>query len=237
MAQLQATFQYGLNITAGTAAQSRSYAYDESQYIQTDPIQLTIGPGTGGASAFGVAGAGIDYVVCFTNKQLKSITVARLGTTTLATTGDNISLYLSSQYAQVFGTATGPSYLNTAVGTGTLYSTSTLLGTAANTVTLLAIQSWGSGQSGMAGTGSYAGGTAAPSVQVTQLSNGTFAVVVSNAAGTNTQTGYVFPIGPNGGLSLGPGDILAVSKSATDTLAAYAIELEFAFSPGGYVTR
>ena len=247
MTQLQATFQYGLSAAVGTAAQSKSFAYDEAQYQYSQSAFINLGPGAGifaVGSSTGVTGVypGIQYVPCFTNKQLRSITVSRVGT---GTGTDNIQLYLASAFAQAFGTATGPSYLNTAVGTGTLYTTSTLVGTGFNLVTLVAqpvgaasaIMTWGTGQNGLVGTGSYNGGTAAPTTQVVQFPNGTFTVVVSNAAGTNSQTSYVFPVGPNGGLSLNPGDILVIAKSSTDTQNAYACELEFTYTPGAYVSR
>jgi hypothetical protein len=61
-------------------------------------------------------------------------------------------------------------------------------------------------------------------------------VVVANSVGTATQGGYVFPIGPNGGLSIQPGDVLIVTKG-TDTGQLYVGEIELTFSPGGLVTR
>jgi hypothetical protein len=238
MTQLVQTFQYGLSNVAGTAAQSKSFAYDEAQYVYSQSIVSALGPAEG--TAAGIAGAGMLYIPVCTQKQLRSITVTRTGT---GTGTDNIQLYLLSQYPQTFGTATGLSYFQSGVSTGTLYSTSTLDGTGANLVTIVAqpvgaasaIQTWGTGALGISGTGSY--GTAAPTTQVTQFANGTFTVVVSNLAGTNSQTNYVFPVGAQGGLSLNPGDILIVAKSSTDTQSMYGVELEFTYTPGALVTR
>jgi hypothetical protein len=241
MTQLVASFQYGLNAAVGTAAQSKSFAYDEAQYVYSQSVVLSIGPfaGTMGTSTIGNGGEGIAYVPCYTQKQLRSITASKWGTGSGA---DSISVYLASAFAQAFGTATGASQLNAAVGTGTYYNTSTLQGTGVNVVTLLngsatGIMFFATGQAGLSGTGSWNGGTAAPTSQVVQFDNGTFTVVVSNNQGTNSQTNYVFPVGPQGGLTVNPGDIIVVCKSATDTQNAYAVELEFTYTPGAYVTR
>jgi|HubBroStandDraft_4_1064222.scaffolds.fasta_scaffold01735_6 hypothetical protein len=237
MTQLQTTFEYGLNAAVGTAAQTKSYSYDEAQYVYSQSMQSTIGPAVGGGAAqLGTLGVGVAYFPCYTQKQLRSITAQRVGTATSGA-GDSLSVYLVSAFAQAFGTATGVTQINTAVGTGTLYTTSTLMGTGVNLVTIPLIQQWTTGAQGPAGTGGIVGGTCGASVQVTQLDNGTYTVVVSNPQGTNSQTGYVFPIGPQGGLTCNPGDTLIVSKSSTDTLAAYVLELEFTYTPGAYVTR
>jgi hypothetical protein len=237
MTQLVTTFEYGLNAAVGTAAQSKSYAYDEAQYVYSQSVCTTIGPAVGGGAAqLGTAGVGVAYIPCYTQKQLRSLTAQRVGTATSGA-GDSISVYLVSGFAQAFGTATGVTQINTAVGTGTLYTTSTLMGTGVNLVTIPLIQTWTTGAQGPAGTGGIVGGTCGASVQVTQFDNGTFTVVVSNPQGTNTQTNYVFPIGPQGGLTCNPGDTILVSKSSTDTLAAYVLELEFTYTPGAYVTR
>jgi hypothetical protein len=241
MTQLSANFQYGLNAAVGTAAQTKSFAYDEAQYVYSNSTIISIGPfaGTMGTSTIGNGGEGIAYITSYTNKQLRSITAAKWGTGSGA---DSISVYLASAFAQAFGTATGVSQLQAGVGTGTFYNTSTLQGTGVNVVTILngsasGIMWWGTGQAGLSGTGSWNGGTAAPTAQVVQFPNGTFTVVVSNNQGTNSQTGYVFPTGPNGGLTVNPGDILVICKSATDTQNAYSVELEWTYTPGAYVSR
>ena len=245
MAGVNANFQFGLSVTVGTAAQSRSYAYDESQYIQTDPVQFSLTAlatnwnGGTATTTVGVGTASAAFVTGF-NKQLKSLTVIPTqGTAVLASGGDYLQIYLVSMYPQVFGTATGPSYFAAGVGTGTFYGSSTNTGTNCNVVQIFNVMTFMTGQrGGVSGTGSLSG-TAGMCPQTVQLSGGTFTVVVSNGVGggsTNTQGGYVFPIGPNGGLSIQPGDVLIVQKG-TDTVLSYTGELELTFSPGGLVTR
>jgi hypothetical protein len=236
MAGVAANFQFGLSVTTGTAAQSRSYAYDESQYIQVDPVQfnLTVN-GVNATSTIGTASA--VFVSSFA-KQLKSITAVPIaGTAVLAAGGDYLQIYLVSMYAQAFGTATGPSYFVGSNTTGTFYGSATTTGTACNVVQIFNVMSFTTGQRGcVLGTGSINSGTCAPTPQCVQLAGGTFTVVVSNGVGTNTQGGYVFPIGPNGGLTLNPGDVLIVQKG-TDTVLQYVGELELTFAPGGLVSR
>lgn len=240
MAGVNANFQFGLSITAGTAAQSRSYAYDESQYIQTDPVQFALtgsyplGTATG-AAIIGTASA--VFVTAF-NKQLKSLTVVPVsGTACLAAGGDYFQIYLVSAYAQAFGTATAAAQFVSGIGTGTFYGSSTNTGTSWNVVQIFNVMTFMTGQRGAAiGTGSFNSGTCAPTPQTVQLAGGTFTVVVSSQQGTATQGGYVFPVGPNGGLTIQPGDVLVVAKG-TDTVLTYVGELELTFSPGGLVSR
>jgi hypothetical protein len=238
MTQLVDNFQYGPSLTVGTAAQSKSYAYDEAQYVYSQSVIVNVGPGVGGGGAlYGTAFNGLAYVPCFTNKQLRSVTAQCIGTATSGA-GDNIQINLVSQYPQAFGTATALSQLNAAVAPGTFYGSSTLLGTSVNQVRILNVLQFSTSAQGIDGTGLVTGGTSAPTVLTNQLPNGTFTVVVVNGGGgTNTQSNYVFPVGPQGGLSVQAGDYIVVTKSATDTLMAYAIELEFTYTPGAYVTR
>jgi hypothetical protein len=237
MTQLVANFEYGPNIAAGTAAQSKSFAYDESQYVYSQSIVTGLLGPTMGTAFLPAANSGVVLVPCYTNKQLRSITASQVGT---GTGLDNIRVLLLSPFAQAFGTATGVSQLNTAVAVGTFYGSSTQMGTYINVVTINTVMSFGTGNQGAGiagGTYTSNGGTAAFTSQTVQFSNGTFAVVVANPQGTNTQNGYVFPVGPQGGLSCNPGDVIAIIKSATDTQNAYLIELEFTYTPGAYVTR
>jgi hypothetical protein len=240
MAGVNANFSFGLSATTGTAAQSKSYAYDEAQYIQTDPVQFAL---TGSYPLGTATGAAIigTATACFVSgiaKQLKSITVVPVsGTAVLAAGGDYLQLYLVSMYAQTFGTATGPAYFVGSNTAGTAYGSATTTGTACNVVQIFNVMTFMTGQRGaVLGTGSLNSGTCAPTPQTVQLSGGTFTVVVANGVGTNTQGGYVFPIGPQGGLSINPGDVLIVAKG-TDTVMTYVGELELTFTPGGLVTR
>jgi hypothetical protein len=230
---LQTTFQLGLNAAVGTAAQSKSFAYDEAQYVYSQSIVTTVGPAKGTAAGL-VFGLGCAFIPCYTQKQLRSISAVQIGTGTGA---DNLSVYICSNYAQVFGTATAVSQLAAGIGTGTLYTTSTLNGTGVNLVTIPTVMSFTTGGNPVTGTGSVGGGTSNLSVQCAQFDNGTYSVVVSSPQGTNTQTGYVFPVGAQGGVTINPGDVIIVAKSSTDTQNAYALELEFTYTPGAYVTR
>jgi hypothetical protein len=241
MAGVNANFQLGLSATVGTAAQSRSYAYDESQYVQTDPVQFALSGSypTGTATGAAIIGTATAVFVTAFNKQLRSMTVVPIaGTAVLAAGGDYFQIYLCTPNAQAFGTATAASTLVAGVSTGTFYGSSTNTGTSWNVVQIFNVMTFMTGQGGaVVGTGKWgSSGTAAPVPQTVQLAGGTFTVVVSGPAGTNTQGGYVFPIGPNGGLTIQPGEVLIVSKG-TDTVMQYVGELELTFSPGGLVTR
>lgn len=196
------TLMVSVGIPAGVA---KSYAYDNASYIQTDPVGFSIA-----ATASSTA-----KLTAFTKKQLKSITIVP---TTAPGANDQITLTLVSLAAQVFGTATGVSYVP--VLTGTL-GTSTSTATSSNTLTIGPLQTFGT----------------APAFNPAymQISGGTYTVVVANGSGTNTQTGYVFPTGPSGGLSINPGDVLTIAKG-TDTAGVYLGEAEFYLTPGSTLT-
>lgn len=235
MAGVNANFEFGPSVTIGTAAQSKSFAYDEAQYVYSQfvPFFLNTLAGTSGA-----LGGGQYKYVAPTGVQVRSITlVPILGTAVLAGGGDYIQVYLASAYAQAFGTATGPSYFVAGINTGTFYGSSTNTGTNINLVTVFNVMTFMTGQAGaVLGTGSLVAGTAGVTPQIAQFDNGTYTVVVANSLGTATQGGYVFPIGPQGGLTLQPGDVLIIAKG-TDTVMGYAGQLEVTYTPGAYVTR
>ena len=198
---------------------SKSYAYDEAQYTQTDPVNLTIA----------AAGNSSVAITAFTAKQLKSITVTP---TTAPTAGDFLYLTQYTVYPVVYGTATG----TTILGVG-LSGNGTLLGTGINKVTFNILNNYGSAVGGASGTQFIGLGTQAVyNPTYAQISGGTCTVIVTGPGGTNTQGGYVFPTGPNGGISLNAGDVLVIGKG-TDTVGVYQLELECVFTPGGYVTK
>jgi len=240
MSGVNANFQFGLLTTTGTLAQSKSYAYDEGQYVQTDasPFMLVSSYPVGTATGASITGTASAVFVSAIAKQLKSITAVPVyGTAVLAAGGDYFQIYLVSNYPQVFGTATGPSYFVGSNTNGTFYGSSTTTGTACNVVQIFNVMTFMTGQRGaVLGTGSLNSGTCGYTPQTVQIAGGTFTVVVANGVGTNTQGGYVFPSGPNGGLTLNPGDVLIITKG-TDTVMQYAGELEMTFTPGGLVTR
>lgn len=244
MAGVNANFQLGLSATAGTAAQSRSYAYDEAQYQTAVPAQFFLYSTSTWSNASTVAFSqpNCNYFVSALSKQLKSYTAVPVsgatGGTAIISAGDAITLTLLSMYAQTFGTATGPSYFVGSNTSGTFYGSSTNTGTNMNAVLITSLTTFMTGQGGyVQGTGSLAHGTAPVLPLVWQLAGGTFTVTVANGVGTNVQSNYVFPVGPNGGLTINPGDVLVVSQPNTQTSACYAGELEFVFTPGGLFSR
>lgn len=242
----------GQSVVGGTATAlgvvaAKSFAYDEAQYVYSVSVPFVLGTGsgvaaaTGGVSNFGgtFAPGACAIGPAFAARQLRSLTVLSYSTgagTGCATSGDNIRLFLISPNAQAFGTATATSlYVTAGISTGTLYGTQTTTTIGANLVTITcAAWNFSGTTTPVQGTGSFAGGY---NPAYLQIAGGTCTVVVACGAGTNTQVGYVFPVGAQGGLSVGAGDLLIVSKSATDTSAAYLGEAEFTYTPGAYVTR
>ena len=204
---------------------AKSYAYDEAQYQQTDPINLSLGATTLATAAF----------ANYTNKQVKSITFVP---TTAETANDFIQIDLYSLAPQVFGTATATACIG---GTATLAGTGffgTTMGTGVNRVRICGIiGAGGTGIGGATGTQAFGVGTAvAFNPTYVNLAGATATIIVVSPAGTNTQAGYVFPVGPQGGLSLVPGDVVIVSRG-TSSIGVYQFEVECAFTPGGSVTR
>jgi hypothetical protein len=201
-----------LNISQGIfPGLSKSYAYDNTNYIQADPINFSLT----------AAGSSKATFTAFIKKQIKSVTLVA---TTAPTANDQLTLTLTSLAAQAFGTATGGSYYGS--GTYVVGGTSTVTGgtstaTGSNTVTIGPLTSFGT----------------APAYNpcYMPIAGGTYTVVVANGVGTNTQTGYVFPQGPLGGLTMNYGDILVVAKG-TDTVGVYQCELEITFTPGSNLT-
>ena len=203
-----------LSISAGIpTAFQRSYAYDNSNYIQADAVQATIAA-TGSSSA---------KFTAFIKKQLRSIT----GVPTVApTANDQLTITLTSLYPQVFGTATGGDYRVAGANNLAITGTSSTVYGGTNTAT---------GSNQVIFTLTSFGTAPAFNPFYQPIDGGTFTVVVANNAGTNTQTGYVFPQGPFGGLSVNPGDVLQIAKG-TDTVGSYLLELETTFTPGSALT-
>lgn len=199
-----------------TTALAKSYAYDEPQYTQSDPVNISIA----------AAGSSSVSLTSFTSKQWKGITVVP---TAAPTANDQLTVTLTTlgQGSLVFGTATTVNYTSALAIAGTL---GTVTATASNIVTL-------SGKVGGVAAGQTwpLGTCPAFNPVYFAIAGGTYDVVVANAAGTNTQTNYVFPSGPAGGLLISAGDVLKIAKG-TDTVGAYAGELEFYFTPGSSVT-
>ena len=224
---------------------AKSYAYDEAQYTQTDPINAQLGLILGTTSALSPTVS----VVAYTAKQVRSITIVP---TTAETNLDFITLSLFSMQPQVFGTATGTLCYNIATqgGTGsgavagsTINISSpgflgTVMGTGVNQVSIRAIVgNGGTGVGGATGTQAFGLGTqVAYNPCYVNLAGATATIVVLGPVGTNTQAGYVFPTGPNGGLSMSPGDVFTVGRG-TFVVGIYQFELECTFTPGGSVTR
>ena len=207
---------------------ARAFAYDENAYAQPHVSEYVLGAlgsatNNGGSPNAALLGGAAG-------KQVRSITVIPLVAPTAA---DFIGLTLQSYAAQVFGTATA-----TAVSLGN----GTNLGTGINKVQFCILTAAVNGTA----TGSYVGPTGTQFVGIgTQVAynptfiplvGGTCTVIVTAPAGTNTQGAYVFPSGPNGGLTVGPNDVLVISRG-TDTLAQYAVEVEWTYTPGGNFSK
>jgi hypothetical protein len=217
----------------------KSYAYDEAQYTQTDPVTLQIGGQANWAAGTQTANTGGSLasasIVAFTNKQVRSITVVP---TVAETANDFIQLDLYSLAPQVFGTATATACLG---GTAAVAATGwfgTVMGTGVNRVRICGIiGAGGTGVGGATGTQAFGIGTAvAYNPTYVNLAGATATIIVVAPVGTNTQAGYVFPTGPLGGLTMNPGDVLTVTRG-TSSIGVYQAELECTFSPGGNVTR
>lgn len=188
------------------SAVSFSRTYDNALYTTVDEIQ--------GSIAAAVNSSFVQTGVA--QKQIKSVTLVP---TTAPTAADQVSLVLYSLYAQAFGTATGAA--SPALGGGTATSTSY------NKVTV----TLGTGASFSA----FAVNSPVYNPIYVNLSGAKGTVVVAGPAGTNTQGGYVFPTGPNGGLTMNPGDVLVLAK-ATDSIGVFAVTVETAYTPGANFT-
>jgi hypothetical protein len=233
---------WGTNTTlpfAGTNV-AKSYAYDEAQYLQTDSLCGQIGgqpswlAGTSTANTGGSL-ASVSFAA-FTNKQIRSVTVVP---SVAETANDFIQLDLYSMQPQVFGTATGTLCYNVAsLAANTPGFLGTIMGTGVNRVRICAITgNAGTGIGGATGTQAFGLGTAvAYNPTYVNLSGATATIIVVAPAGTNTQAGYVFPTGPQGGLSVSPGDVFVVTRG-TSSIGVYQAEVECTFTPGGSVTR
>jgi hypothetical protein len=216
---------------------AKSYAYDEAQYQQSDPVtlQLSVYPSLWTAGTATTTGLFAASFPAFTNKQVRSITVVP---TTAETANDFLQLDLYSLAPQVFGTATATACIG---GTATLAGTGffgTTMGTGVNRVRICGIiGAGGTGIGGATGTQAFGLGTAvAFNPTYVNLAGATATIIVVSPAGTNTQAGYVFPSGPLGGLSMVPGDVFIVTRG-TASIGVYSLEVECTFSPGGQVTR
>lgn len=218
---------------------AKSYAYDEAQYTQTDPVTLTVGGQTNWTAGTSTANTGGSLAsasfTAFTNKQVRSITVVP---SVAETANDFIQIDLFSLAPQAFGTATATSCLG---GTAALQGTGwfgTTMGTGVNRVRICGIiGAGGTGVGGATGTQAFGLGTAvAYNPSYVNLAGATATIIVVSPAGTNTQAGYVFPTGANGGLSMAPGDVFVVTRG-TSSIGVYQVEVECTFSPGGNVTR
>lgn len=214
---------------------AKSYAYDEAQYTQTDPINMTVGlNGFAGGTATGVTLASSSFVA-YTAKQVRSLTVVP---TTAETANDFLQLDLYSLAPQVFGTATATACIG---GTATLRGTGfwgTTMGTGINRVRICGIiGAGGTGVGGATGTQAFGLGTQAVyNPCYVNLAGATATIIVVSPAGTNTQAGYVFPTGPLGGLSMVAGDVFVITRG-TASVGVYQVEVEATFTPGSNVTR
>lgn len=219
----------------GAFGVAKSYAYDEPQYTQTDPINLQVGStGFVGGTATGVTLASASFCA-FTSKNVRSLTVVP---STAETANDFIQLDLYSLYPQVFGTATATACLGGTATIGPNGFYGTVMGTGVNRVRICGIiGAGGTGIGGATGTQAFGLGTqVAYNPCYVNLAGATATIIVVSPAGTNTQAGYVFPTGPSGGVSMQPGDVFTITRG-TSSIGVYQVEVEATFNPGGNVTK
>jgi hypothetical protein len=189
----------------GTAV-SYSRTYDNAVYVVVEEILNNIAAAVNSSV----------IVTSVAQRQLKSVTLVP---STVPTAADQVQLTLYSLYAQAFGTATGSASPSLAGGTATSTSynkISIFLGTGA------AFTAW-------------AANSPLYNPLYVALDGVTGTVVVAGPGGTNTQGGYKFPTGPNGGLTINPGDVLVLAK-ATDSVGVFAVSLETQYTPGASFT-
>ena len=215
---------------------SKSYAYDEAQYQVAAPVYLTLAQGintnAGTATYVGLASASL---AAYTGQQIKSVTLVP---TTAETANDFIQIDLYSLAPQVFGTATATACIG---GTAAIAGTGfygTVMGTGVNRVRICGIiGAGGTGIGGATGTQAFGVGTAvAYNPCYVNLAGATATIIVVSPAGTNTQAGYVFPTGAQGGLTMVAGDVLTFTRG-TSSIGVYQLAVEAAFTPGSNVTR
>jgi len=222
---------------------AKSFAYDVRDYIQPETIPFCTAVSASSVCTFAGGGTGGNGFTSFTQKQMRSITVVPAVGTVGAAQADywvgtlytlqpqNFNIQNGTAISGTFTLAScfpvnGGLNLNSA-GTSTATSVSRLIFTGTNP----------------GGTTYYPGGSnylAFPAVGTNQgtyqpwvavLDGGTCTVVGAGPNGTWTNTAYTFPTGPNGGLSLNPGDVFNMTKG-TDTSVAYLGEIELTYTPG-----
>lgn len=229
----------GTNTANSALNVAKSYAYDEAQYTQTDPINLQVGGQANWAAGTSTANTGGSLAAAsfcaFTTKNVRSITVVP---NVAETANDFLQLDLYSLYPQAFGTATGTSCLGGTATVGPAGFYGTTMGTGVNRVRICGIiGAGGTGIGGATGTQAFGLGTAvAFNPTYVNLAGATATIIVVSPAGTNTQAGYVFPSGPTGGVQMNPGDVFTITRG-TSSIGVYQVEVEAVFSPGGNVTR
>ena len=224
-----------------TLANQKSYAYDEPPYQVQSNVHLQIIQAVG---TFSLSNSGTAVYVAPSTQQLKSITITPTVTPTAVDylTLNQYTVYPVS-YIQGTFTATG----TTILGLG-LSGNGTLEGTGINKVTFTILTQAGTlgGLPGV-GAGTAVGGASgtqfaglgtqsAWNPSYLQIDGALGTVIVTGPGGTNTCPGYVFPSGPNGGITVNAGDVLVLCKG-TDTVANYAITLEMQITSGGQVTK
>jgi hypothetical protein len=193
----------GVNLVQpqGSAA-TFSRTYDNAVYTTVDEITGNIAAAVNSSFIF----------TAVAQKQVKSVTLVP---STAPVAADQVQLTLYSLYAQAFGTATGAASPSLAGGTAT--------STSYNKVSIFL----GTGVSFTA----WATNSPLYNPIYVNLSGAKGTVVVAGPGGTNTQGGYTFLTGPNGGLTMNPGDIIVLAK-ATDSVGVFAVTVETAYTPG-----
>ena len=230
----------GAQVSQGIPTRNaKSFAYDVRDYIQPETVPFNTAVASNSVGTFG----GTQCFTSFTQKQMKSITVVPNVGTVGAAQADYWVGTLYTLQPQTFNSAAQPTGTYTlascfpvasglgSAGTATATSVSRLLFSGTNPggttyvnggATYLAFPAVGTNQ-----------GTYQPYVAV--LSGGTCTVIGAGPNGTWTNLAYAFPSGPNGGLTLNPGDIFSITKG-TDTSVSYVGEIELTYTPGSSFT-
>ena len=217
-------------VTRGIPTQNaKSFAYDREFYIAPVTANFAVAATTVSKATW----ASGTFLPSFTGKQLRSLTIVPTTAPTMAQQ-DNWSIVLVSSYPQNFGGTC------TAIAgyVGVLGVSGTLTATASNVITITGTNNAGTVYT--AGGSTYLavpciGTNAAYNPYVCVLDGGTATVVITSANGTTSNNSYVFPTGPNGGLTINPGDVLYMAKG-TDSAGVYVGEAEFSLTPGSSFT-
>ena len=214
---------------------SKSFAYDVRDYIQPDPIGFSI---PASSASFATWANGTTALTAGVSKQF--VSYGGCGHRQFGSRGRRLldghahhKPILQLQRPEL-------PYRGLLLDCG-VHGSSGLAGTQTSTgSSVFTFTGTGANTTGTSTTATDTGHAAFPAIgtnlpiynpYVSVIDGGTCTVICRGPGGTWTNTAYVFPTGPNGGLTVGPGDIFQLAKG-TDTSAVYVGEAEFTFTPG-----